>query len=77
MRMSIDEIIRQLSSIKDNAESFTTKDGDDEIWREDIAVCEELISILSEMRDAGINDTKQVRKMIDAVRSGKNEISFR
>lgn len=75
--MSIDEIIRQLSSIKDNAESFTTKDGDDEIWREDIAVCEELISILSEMRDAGINDTKQVRKMIDAVRSGKNEISFR
>ncbi len=77
MRMSIDEIIRQLSSIKDNAESFTTKDGDDEIWREDIAVCEELISILSEMQDAGINDTKQARKMIDAVRSGKNEISFK
>lgn len=75
--MSIDEIIRQLSSIKDNAESFTTKDGDDEIWREDIAVCEELISILSEMQDAGINDTKQARKMIDAVRSGKNEISFK
>lgn len=77
MRMSIDEIIRQLSSIKDNAESFTTKDGDDEIWREDIAVCEELISILSEMQDAGINDTKQARKMIDAVRSGKNESPFR
>lgn len=77
MIMSTDKIIRQLLSIKDNAESFTTKDGDDEIWREDIAVCEELISILSEAQDAGINNTDQIRKMIDAVRSGKNESSFR
>ena len=62
--MKIEKIIYQLSSIKDSAESFITKDGDDEIWRADIKVCEELIALLSEMQDAGINSTKKVYKLI-------------
>ncbi len=62
--MNIKKIIYQLSDIKHNAESFTTKDGDDEIWRADIKVCEELIALLSEMQNAGINSTKEVYKLI-------------
>lgn len=73
--MSIEKIIYQLSSIKQNAESFTTEDGDDEVWRADIAVCEELISILSEMQDAGICYAEQAHKMVaDFAKRKKKEI---
>lgn len=73
-KINIQMIIYQLSSIKDNAESFIEDDtpeqgyrkmaSDDEIWRNDVKVCEELIAILSEMQDTGIDTTEQVHKMI-------------
>lgn len=62
--MNIEKIIFQLSSMKDNALSFTTNDGDDEIWRADIKACEETITILSAMQDAGIDNTEQAHTMI-------------
>lgn len=57
--MTIEKMIDQIVSIKDNAESFTTKDGDDEIWRADIKVCEEMIAILSALQDAGVNTSQE------------------
>lgn len=62
--MSIDSIISQISSLKDNSQSFITKDGDDEIWREDVRACESAIAILSALQDAGINDPKQLNGFI-------------
>lgn len=58
--MSIDSIISQISSLKDNSQSFITKDGDDEIWREDVRACESAIAILSALQDAGINEPDQM-----------------
>lgn len=62
--MSIDGIISQISSLKDNSQSFITKDGDDEIWREDVRACESAIAILSALQDAGINEPDQIRDFI-------------
>lgn len=62
--ISIDSIISQISSLKDNSQSFITKDGDDEIWREDVRACENAISILSTLQDAGINELDQIRDFI-------------
>lgn len=59
--MSIDSILAQISSMKDNSRSFFTKDGDDEIWRKDVEACENAIAILSALQDAGINEPEQIR----------------
>lgn len=60
----MDGILHQISSLKDNSFSFFTKDGDDEIWREDVRACENVIAILSALQDAGINELEQIYDFI-------------
>lgn len=60
--MNIERTIYQLSSMKDNAQSFITEKGDDEIWREDVKACEEAIAILSALQDMGISSADQLIK---------------
>jgi len=64
--MSIDAILGQLASMKDNAKSFI--DGNDPeadaIWAADIATCEAATDILTALQDEGINDHEQVRDLI-------------
>ena len=58
--MSIDRILSQISSLKDNSKSFFTNDGDDRIWREDVKACHIVIAILSALQDAGFNKPEQI-----------------
>ena len=64
--MSIDAILGQLASMKDNAKSFI--DGNDPeadaIWAADIATCEAATDILTALQDEGIKDPEQVRDLI-------------
>ena len=64
--MSIDAILGQLASMKDNAKSFI--DGNDPeadaIWAADIAACEAATDILTALQDEGIKDPEQVRDLI-------------
>ena len=64
--MSIDAILAQLASMKDNAKaSIGDVDPEgDEIWRQDIAACEAATAILSALQDEGIKDPEQVRDLI-------------
>lgn len=64
--MSIDAILAQLASMKDNAKaSIGDVDPEgDEIWRQDIAACEAATAILSALQDEGVNDHEQVRDLI-------------
>ena len=67
--MSIDAILAQLASMKDNAKaSIGDVDPEgDEIWRQDIAACEAATAILSALQDEGIKDPEQVRDLINAL----------
>lgn len=64
--MSIDAILAQLASMKDNAKaSIGDVDPEgDEIWRQDIAACEAATAILSALQDEGIKDPEQVRDLL-------------
>ena len=64
--MTIDAILAQLASMKDNAKaSIGDVDPEgDEIWRQDIAACEAATAILSALQDEGIKDPEQVRDLI-------------
>ena len=64
--MSIDAILAQLASMKDNAKaSIGDVDPEgDEIWRQDIAACEAATAILSALQEEGIKDPEQVRDLI-------------
>lgn len=65
--MSIDGILAQLASMKDNAESsiHTPVDEDfDDVWLADIAAIEATTAILSALQDEGIKDPEQVRDLI-------------
>lgn len=64
--MSIDTILEQLSSMKDNSKSFI--DGSDPeadaIWAADVAACEAATAIITALQDEGISDPEQVRDLI-------------
>ena len=64
--MSIDAILGQLASMKDNAKSFIDgRDPEaDAIWAADIAACEAATDILTALQDEGIKDPEQVRDLI-------------
>lgn len=64
--MSIDAVLAQLASMKDNAKASiggVDPEGD-EVWRQDITACEAATAILSALQDEGINDHEQVRDLI-------------
>ena len=62
--MTISEILPQLSSLKDNSESFATEPGADEIWSKDIRALEETTGILCTMQDEGINSAEELKDLI-------------
>lgn len=55
--MRIEEIISQLSSLKDNSQSFITNDSDP-IWKKDVEALGQAIAILSTLVDEGVDDTE-------------------
>lgn len=64
--MTIDAILAQLASMKDNAKSSIGGVGPegDAIWQTDVDACEAAAAILSALQDEGLNDPEQVRDMI-------------
>lgn len=63
--MTIDAILAQLASLKDNAKTFLSGSEDfDAIWTQDIAACEAATDILSTLQDEGIKDPEEVRDLI-------------
>ena len=85
--MNIEEILAQLSSLKENSQSFITKDSEP-IWQKDVEALEQTISILSILADEGITDyddlenavyddnlmRKEYRKMHEKYRCPQNPI---
>lgn len=53
--ISLERIIRQLSSLKSSSDDFAQdeKDEPDSIWQEDVVTLSEAISILSDLQDEG------------------------
>jgi rubrerythrin len=71
--MAVDDILQQLASMKDNAESFV-EDKDTEpyqanIWQQDIAACEAATAVLSALQDEGVEDADGVKDLIHEYRS--------
>ena len=63
--MSIDRILEQLSSLKDNSASFASEsDSDHEIWRDDVAALEAAIAMISALQDEGVCDLEAVKDLI-------------
>lgn len=66
--LSIDAILAQLASMKDNALSFIVPEPADpeaqEIWKADVEACEVATAILSALQDEGIKDPEQVRDLV-------------
>lgn len=66
--LSIDTILAQLVSMKDNALSFIVPEPADpeaqEIWKADVEACEAATAILSALQDEGIRDPEQVRDLV-------------
>lgn len=58
--MNIERIISQLSSLKDNSQSFITDDSD-QIWKEDVDALEQATAILSVIIDEGITDYENLK----------------
>lgn len=73
--MTLDAVIMQLDSIKDNARSFI---GDDSagIWEADIKACDAATAVLSILLDAGFNSLEQVRELAaNRQTSGKDRVA--
>lgn len=63
--MSIDRILEQLSSLKDNSASFTSDpDSDHQIWRDDIAAIEAATAMISALQDEGVCDLEALKDLI-------------
>lgn len=74
MHMGMDEILQQLSSLKDNSESFSKEKDADPIWQADVTALEAAISILSALQDEGINDAEETRDIIEDYRRQAKQI---
>lgn len=61
--MNIEAILMQLTSIKQNSQSFITKDSDP-IWKKDVEALEWATAILSTLQDEGINDYEGLKDAI-------------
>ena len=56
--MSIDDIIDQLESLKDNSQSFIEEDEPESIWVQDIKALEEAISFIGYRREKKVKKEK-------------------
>ena len=62
--MTISEILPQLSSLKDNSESFASDPDADEIWSKDIKALDAATKILSILEAEGITDVEILKEFI-------------
>ncbi len=63
--LSFDDLLDQLASIKENAESFIDdKDPEYTIWHEDVEACETASAIICALRDEGIGAPEEVHDLI-------------
>ena len=65
MHMGMVDILQQLSSLKDNSESFSKEKDANPIWQDDVTALEAAISILSALQDEGINDAEETRDLVE------------
>lgn len=63
LRMSIDNILDQLSGLKDNS-AYEARTSDEPIWKQDVEALEAAISIISALQDEGISDAEGVKDLI-------------
>lgn len=61
--MSIDNILDQLSDLKDNS-AYESRTSDEPIWKQDVEALEAAISIISALQDEGISDAEGVKDLI-------------
>lgn len=64
MSMNTEMILKQLSSLKDNSESFASEKDADPIWQKDIEALEAAISMISVLQDEGIKDYDTLKDAI-------------
>lgn len=64
MHMSMDDILSQLSSLKDNSADMASAPDADSIWSSDVDALEAAIGILSALQDEGITDTEAVKDLL-------------
>ena len=62
--MSIDNILSQLSSLKDNSADNAKAQDADPIWQQDVDALEATIGIISALQDEGITDAEGVKDLI-------------
>lgn len=62
--MSINEVLDQLSSLKDNSMDMAKADDAESIWQRDVDALESAIAIISALQDEGISDAEGVRDLI-------------
>ena len=64
MTMTTERILEQLSSLKDNSESFAEAEDADPIWQKDIEALEAAICMISTLKDEGVNDAEALKDLI-------------
>lgn len=62
--MTMDKVLEQLSSLKDNSASFAKAEDADPIWQTDIEALEAAISILSALQDEGVCDAEALKDLL-------------
>lgn len=62
--MRIDEVLSQLSSLKDNSADMARREDADKIWQNDVYALEAAIAIISALQDEGISDAEGVKDLI-------------
>jgi len=67
--MSLDNILGQLSSLRDSSADLAKGKDADEIWQMDVEAIEAATAILSALQDEGINDAEQVKDLIHDYRA--------
>lgn len=64
MTMTTERILEQLSSLKDNSESFAKAEDADPIWQKDIEALEAAISMISTLEDEGVHYAEALKDLI-------------
>ena len=64
MTMRTERILEQLSSLKDNSESFAAAEDADPIWHTDVTALEAAICMISTLEDEGVYDAEALKDLI-------------
>lgn len=66
--MKMDELIAVANSLKENSQSFFSKDGDDEIFRKDVDALDKIIPILTVCKNRGVESEIELAAALDEER---------